>query len=172
MIALPNSKNVDTGRLSQVFVSTSASYKFYWFLAILQLITEKDDDFLSIHSILSRMIVNAWYPVNFCHLNLGASDRVGTVIGVLVKECHYDVLLRREKLDNRLNHASGEARKSIWKLANMVPYRFLSPWTGTVDSNALCKTMALDNAYNTPITLRPETASVAFGSDTCGWIIS
>ena len=150
MIALPNSMNIDTGRLSQVFVSTSASYKFYWFLAILQLIKESNDDFLSIHSILSRMIVNAWYPINFCHLKLGAGDRVGAVIESLINDFHYDVLIRREKLDAELNHASNAAKKALWKLADLVPYRFLSPWTGTVDRVLVCKAMAFDDAYNTP----------------------
>ncbi len=153
MINLPVSMNVDVSKLSQVFNSTSASYKFYWFIAILQLMTEKNDDFLSIHSILSRMVVNAWYPVNFCHLKLGASDRVGQVIHSLVNDCGYEVVLKRDRLDDKLNRADAKIRRTIGKLGEMVPYRFLSPWTGSFGRNACNRDfmMAAQNeANNTP----------------------
>ena len=37
---LPSDHKVDVGKLSAVFNSTSASYKFYWFLAILDAIED------------------------------------------------------------------------------------------------------------------------------------
>ena len=39
---LPSDHKVDVGKLSAVFNSTSASYKFYWFLAILESVEDGD----------------------------------------------------------------------------------------------------------------------------------
>jgi hypothetical protein len=37
---LPNSNNLPISKLAGVFNSTSATYKFYWFLGIIELVEE------------------------------------------------------------------------------------------------------------------------------------
>lgn len=39
---LPNFDYLQINKLASVFTSTSASYKFYWFLAILELVEENN----------------------------------------------------------------------------------------------------------------------------------
>jgi len=41
--SIPNSKKLKTERLSSVFNNTTASYKFYWFISIIQILTNNDN---------------------------------------------------------------------------------------------------------------------------------
>ena len=62
---LPQNRNILTNKLSSVFNNTTASYKFYWFISLLQLFAERGDRKIPIKDILVRMICNAWYPINY-----------------------------------------------------------------------------------------------------------
>lgn len=46
MISLPESKELDVASLSGVFQNTTNSYKFYWFLAILDALQEDGEQLI------------------------------------------------------------------------------------------------------------------------------
>ena len=61
---------LDTKKFSEIFSSTSQSYKFYWFEAILNLTSQSERDF-TFDEIINEMIYEAWYTVTHYHLHLG-----------------------------------------------------------------------------------------------------
>jgi hypothetical protein len=56
---LPNDKNVPVNLLSACFNNTSATYKFYWFLSILEALEEGNVQFEK-RSLFARMISLSW----------------------------------------------------------------------------------------------------------------
>lgn len=76
MIDLPNSDTLPIEKLSSSFDHLN-SYKFFWFLAILEHVREKQSRTISVDSLLSRMVAGVWYPTNYFRLSFGKQDRLG-----------------------------------------------------------------------------------------------
>ena len=128
---LPLDQQVSVARLASVFNSTTATYKFYWFLSILESVeagkTEVDKK-----ELFARMICLSWYTIHYFHVSFGkhdllqeASREVKTLLGIEVddrKETILQRILRSEDagVSRRLGHFDGN-----------VPHKFLSPWLGS-----------------------------------------
>ena len=72
---LPEDQNVNVSLLSSVFNNTTATYKFYWFLSIIECVEEGKDE-IEKRELFSRMIANAWYTVNYFHISFGKQDKI------------------------------------------------------------------------------------------------
>ena len=68
LMFLPESSNLQINKLASAFNSTSATYKFYWLLAIVELVEEGCFK-LEKRKIFARMISNSWYTVNYFHVS-------------------------------------------------------------------------------------------------------
>jgi len=66
----PKEKNVQIENLMSVFNDTTNSYKFYWFLAILDEIKNKKNIEISIQELCYKMLTEVWYPLNFYRLSV------------------------------------------------------------------------------------------------------
>ncbi|CAI2768611.1 HNH endonuclease domain-containing protein [Flavobacterium collinsii] len=127
-MTLPNSQLLSVDKLSSVFSSTSATYKFYWFLAILELVDEGNTHILK-RNLFSRMISNSWYTVNYFHVSFGKQDliqdsvkRILEIEGLTINENKNiinEVLENTGKIDTIriLNHFDKN-----------VPHWFISSW--------------------------------------------
>lgn len=128
-ISLPAYEKLPVHLLSSCFRNTSASYKFYWLLSIIELISEKDSKILSLREILIRMVCNAWYPVHYFKLSFGLQDKLSDNIKEIQRRTQIPVDEDKNKLHRKL---SGNNEESIERLilhfGNLVPYHFLSPW--------------------------------------------
>ncbi len=95
MISLPENKKLDVSSLAGVFQNTTNSYKFYWFLAILDILQEDGTQLtISKKEIALRMLSRVWYPLDYFKLSFGAQDgfkQVATFISSKID------------IDNRLN---------------------------------------------------------------------
>lgn len=60
--------------LARMFRHTRMSYKYFWFLGLLDLIAERASTTIPVKTILHEMAVRAWHPVCFYRLTLGAGD--------------------------------------------------------------------------------------------------
>lgn len=67
--------NLPVNKLVSVFTSTSATYKFYWLLAIIELVEEGHLK-LDKRKIFARMISNSWYTINYFHVSYGKQDNI------------------------------------------------------------------------------------------------
>lgn len=62
---IPYDKNLDTKILSQIYSKTVATYKFYWFVSMLDIFVKKQERVMSFWEIVSGMIAEAWYPIQY-----------------------------------------------------------------------------------------------------------
>jgi hypothetical protein len=130
MVALPCDNEVPVHLLASVFNRTTATYKFYWFLSILEsLLDEPEIKVIPIRWLLSRMISNAWYPVHYFRISFGLSDRlrqhtvqIRDYTGIPIDAGKTEIFQRlRDSKNKRIEHL-------IMHFNKCVPYRFLSPW--------------------------------------------
>lgn len=69
--------------LAGLFASTTNSYKFLLFLALVERCREDAPDqalTLSLRELLGGMLAIAWFPYEVCRLRFGPSDRIGLVL--------------------------------------------------------------------------------------------
>lgn len=127
---LPNDSRLDIGRLSQVFSNTVATYKFYWFISLINLLNNEERRKFSFWEIIAGMVAEAWYPIHFFKLSFGKADslyeksiRIQQLLNIPI-DCKKE-LICKSILDN-INKPEIKRCLSVFSLN--VPYWFLSPW--------------------------------------------
>ena len=156
-MSLPKDNSVDTGLLSSVFNYTTATYKFYWFLAILECV-EKDHDERKLveiekRELFARMIANAWYTVNYFHLSFGMHDKIELAITKLNNIKQFEIDERKEALvDKLVNSKEKEIQNILKHFDKNVPFKFLSPWLGT-GTEKVIKAKSQENYHLPPYSL-------------------
>ena len=134
---LPNRDDLPVNLLAACFNNTSATYKYYWLLSILQEV-ENGNLKVSKRNLFARMISNAWYTVNYFHVSFGKQDLIQDAIRVvnLVEKIPIDENKNSvfQKLANTTNQ---ETKKQLWHFNKNVPHWFLSPWFQKKDRNEI-----------------------------------
>ncbi|AFM12960.1 HNH endonuclease domain-containing protein [Turneriella parva] len=130
---LPEADNLPVQHLVATLKSTTASYKFYWFLAILDAIRHEVPSPIPFDHLLSRMVALAWYPSNYFRLSFGKADQLAHCVAVLKKESGLPTNEKMEKIAATALRvlADGSGSAAYYDLrarAKYVPYRFLGPW--------------------------------------------
>jgi hypothetical protein len=130
---LPEADNLPVQHLVATLKSTTASYKFYWFLALLDAVRNDVASPIPFDYLLSRMVALAWYPSNYFRLSFGKADQLAHCVEVLKKESGLPTNEKMEKIAATalrvLADGSGSAAYTDLKArAKYVPYRFLAPW--------------------------------------------
>jgi len=131
MVILPQSNNLPVEYLAASFDKVTNSYKFYWFLAILEHIRESQSRKVPINNLLARMVASVWYPTNYFRLSFGKQDRlaqlavrVGEYTGLSMDRTRQEVIRAIE-----VNLASDSSfARDIKSLGQYVPFRFLRPF--------------------------------------------
>ncbi|MCZ8156824.1 MAG: hypothetical protein O9264_11925 [Leptospira sp.] len=131
MIDLPTHRNLPINYLSACFDNVTTSYKFYWFLAILDHIRYKQTRIISGKELLTRMIASVVYPTNYYRLSFGKQDRL-TLLANKITEKNQNLSITKpseihKMIEERiLIHSS--ISHEIGTLLAYVPYRFLRPF--------------------------------------------
>ena len=138
---IPQSDILSTNRLGKIFSNTVATYKFFWFVSIMQIHAKTDNPRISVWDIVIRMVANAWYPIHYFRLSFGKSD---SLFDIVIKLQHItkipidansqtiiDVL--KSRLDDK------QIKQLLRTLTLYVPYRFLSPWIDTSDDKEMLR---------------------------------
>lgn len=129
---LPKDDNISVSLLSSVFNSTSATYKFYWFLAILDSI-EEGKDIPSKKEIFCKMLVHSWYTVNYFHVSFGKQDKIQEAIKEIIKLENLEIDEHPSKLFEKIYNSTNKQTIKILNHFDLnVPHKFLSPWFGSV----------------------------------------
>ena len=133
------SQLLSTVRLGKIFANTVATYKYFWFLSILQIHAKTEKLRIDVWYIVIRMVANAWYPIHYFRLSFGKSDSLFVIVMELQKitviPIDADVENVCESLLGRLEDTQIKSRLRILTLN--VPYRFLSPWINTSDDKEM-----------------------------------
>ncbi|BCX08913.1 MAG: hypothetical protein KatS3mg066_2772 [Fischerella sp.] len=133
MYNLPNCDCLNISALAGLFGSTTNSYKFLYFLSLLDILERgKFDNTLTIsfQDIIVEMLANAWYPHNYCKLSFGKQDQIGKAIDSLKLEITEPILkftdidktlLRKTINQNNLAKIVNDFKKNV-------PFRLLRPF--------------------------------------------
>ena len=145
---LPNSRLLTTDRLGRVFSNTVATYKFFWFVSIMQIHAKRQNPRISVWDIVIRMVANAWYPIHYFRLSFGKSDSLFDIVMELQRvtqipiDANADTIIKglTSKLDDK------RIKAQLNTLTLNVPYRFLSPWiTYRNDNDVIRRSQAFEN---------------------------
>lgn len=125
---LPQSDNLPINKLASVFGSTSATYKFYWLIALIELVEEGNIE-IPKRKIFSRMISNSWYTINYFHISFGKQDNLQIAVENILKEENLTIDEKKTKLEICLeNSTNKETINQLFHFNLNVPHWFLSPW--------------------------------------------
>jgi hypothetical protein len=117
-----------TGVLGHVFRSVDTTYKFYWFLSVLEKAKTSgpgQDLTIFVSDLGREMIVQAWHTRQFFKLWFGHQDRLQTVIDDLADASNLPGNASSEDI-RRL--ACTIPENNLAKLLAYVSFRFLTPW--------------------------------------------
>lgn len=127
---LPNDQNPFIAPLTRVFAHTSATYKFYWLLAIVQA-AEQDQRRIEKRSLFARMIAEAWYTVHYFKVSFGPQDLIMQAAHALREAEGLTVDVKKELLIEVLQGSERKATRNVlWHFNKQVPHWFLSAWIG------------------------------------------
>ena len=128
---LPEDFRIDTACLAGCFRNTSATYKFYWFLALLAE-AEKGREKIDKISLFAHMVAHAWYTVNYFKISFGSADKLERAIsrireleGLAVDASPAEI--HRALVQSQLK----ETKQELRHFDINVPHKFLSPWLGS-----------------------------------------
>ena len=147
-MTLPENIKPPVTRLSQVFNSTTATYKFYWFVALLDIVVKERKARMSFWEIIAGMVAESWYPIHYFKLSFGKSDSLYDQSLALQQELNIPIDADKERIKRVLLDNIGNSRvKSLLRVFTLnVPYRFLSPWIPfTINSDVIARSQRFEN---------------------------
>ncbi len=132
---LPTDKNLDTRLLAQIYNNTVATYKYYWFVSILDIFVKERRRQISVWEIIVGMITEAWYPILYFRLSFGKSDSLFDKVVTIQQELKIPIDINKNELKVLLlTHLEDREFKRIIRIFKQnVPYWFLSPWIKSYD---------------------------------------
>lgn len=145
---IPQSDILTTNRLGKIFSNTVATYKFFWFVSILQIHAKTQNLKICVWDIVIRMVANAWYPIHYFRLSFGKSDSLFEIVMELQRITQIPIDANAETIiagiKDRFNDK--QVKKLLTTLTLNVPYRFLSPWIKTSDDKLMVvRSQTLEN---------------------------
>lgn len=173
MNQLPHFYNLEIGKLSSVFGNTTNSYKFYWFLAILDSIKENDNTRIPMNELALRMVASVWYPLDYYKLSFGKLDSFKNIAQYISTIYTVDNSINSKSLFEQINeNVAPEQIKNIQKkvtstLLQYVPYRFVQPFFSQETKGLRDNYMnnAIKNLSNTLFTIEKERVIYRFSDD-------
>ena len=145
---LPHSDILTTNRLGNVFSNTSATYKFFWLVSILQIHAKDDNPRINVCDIVIRMVANAWYPIHYFRLSFGKSDSLFDIVMELQHITQIPIDVNSQTIIDGLTSriSDKQIKRLLNTLTQHVPYRFLSPWIRyTNDEDVIKRSQSQEN---------------------------
>lgn len=145
---IPRSDILTTNCLARIFTNTVATYKFFWFISIMQIHTKNGCRRIDVWDIVIRMVANAWYPIHYFRLSFGKSDSLFNIVMELQRITQIPIDANAQTIIDALTGRKEE--RQIKRLLNIltlnVPYRFLRPWIDTSDDrDMIFRSQKLEN---------------------------
>ena len=116
-------------KLISVFNRTTASYKFYWLISIIELVEEGNVE-IPKSTIFARMISNSWFTINYFKVSFGKADQLQSLVNdLLTLEISLKIDSTKLNVQEVLEYSSNKLTKQLLKkLDDNVPHWFLSSW--------------------------------------------
>lgn len=127
-MTLPQNNKLPISALAGIFSNTTATYKFYWFVALLDIVVKERKTRISFWEIIAEMVAESWYPIHYFKLSFGKSDSLFDKSLEIRKEFQISIEADKDKIKKQILDNLGETKKFLKVFTLNVPYRFLSPW--------------------------------------------
>jgi hypothetical protein len=177
---LPESNGLPINLLAACFNKTSATYKYYWLLSILQ---EVENGTFHVYkkNLFARMLSNAWFTVNYFHVSFGKQDLIQEAIHVVNEIEKIPIDEKQNLVFKKLSSSTNiKTEKLLWHFNKNVPHWFLSPWYQNKDRNEIYKLSksfsenCIYALYDDSIIINPKwkrylTDNVRMLKDFCYW---
>lgn len=129
---LPNSEQVNVAALARLFDDTTNSYKFLFFLSLLDILKRRHFDVttpISFQELIVEMLANAWYPHSF-NLSFGAQDKVAQQLDSLDLEIAEPIIQFKDTDKTLLREAisTQNLKDIVSHLRRYVPFRLIIPF--------------------------------------------
>lgn len=129
IISLPQIDELNIAALSRLFSNTTNSYKYLFFLSLLDILKSQhfENTFIKLQDLMVRMLVKAWYPHTYFKLSFGKQDKIAENLKSFNLPFAYSngisPSLNEGKLIQQIN--SYKIDNSLMKY---VPYRLMTPF--------------------------------------------
>lgn len=134
VVGLPQFDGLDVSALSRLFANTTNSYKYIFFLSLLDILVRRKFDAslpISFRQITIEMLANAWYPNSYFNLSFGVQDQIANKLNFLnitisdtsfldADKSELRAKISQQKLDDMLIGQSS--------LMRYVPFRLIRPF--------------------------------------------
>jgi hypothetical protein len=130
---LPPSDKVNITVLAQIFNNTTNSYKYLYFLSLLDIIKRRNFNSslsLSFQEIIVEMLANAWYPHKYFKLSFGTQDQIANKLDTFKLEITEPILKFRDT-DKKILRATINNQNLddiVIFISRYVPYRLIRPF--------------------------------------------
>lgn len=130
---LPKSDRVDMVALSRLFSEHTTSYKYLFFLSLLDIIKRRQFEVvssISFQEIIVEMLANAWYPHTYFKLSFGTQDKITQKLDSLALEITEPIPKFTNTDNERLRKtiASQNLKPLVSYFKKYVPFRLISPF--------------------------------------------
>lgn len=130
---LPYNERLDIASLSSVFSKITNSYKYYWFLSILDSLKDNNSPVLLKKDLALRMVANVWYPLDYFKLSFGKSDGFKKIADYISDKMLVDHSVKSLDLFSQINsRLTGReldvVNEMVEEKLRYVPYLFVRPF--------------------------------------------
>jgi len=134
--SLPESNQLNISALSRLFSDTTNSYKYLFFLSLLDILNRRQFEVLSpisFQELIVEMIANAWYPHTFFKLSFGKQDKIAQKLDSLALNIEEPILQFKDSDKKLLRKAiaSQDLKDAVSHLRRYVPFRLIIPFLET-----------------------------------------
>lgn len=161
--------------LNRVFEKTQNSYKFFWWISIIEICHQKNENKIYFDEIVLKTISKLWHPVNYFKLSFGKIDQCSKYIKQIKENYHLEDNINENDLYQFLiEHKDSDFLVKITnELTRYVPYRFIRPWfskqtRGLKDSLVNSKILELQDE-TAPYTI-DYSSKIILNEDWLEWI--
>ncbi|MCX2476919.1 hypothetical protein OQZ33_21475 [Pedobacter sp. MC2016-05] len=132
---IPPHAHLPINLLTASFNNTAATYKFYWFLSILEEV-ENGQHYIPKQKLFTGMVAASWYTINYFHVSFGKQDQLHEKVKEIAVVESISIDEDRNTIKKKLNNSSRLiTQKLLWHFDKQVPHRFLSPWFPSIAEN-------------------------------------
>lgn len=120
----------DIEKLKHAFDKKSTSYKFFWFMSLLDIYKETQVGNISFRQILIKMTAKAWKYVFLLNGRFSPSDQLPSYLKEIMESAKIKFNATESEVESALdsNFEKLKLKSILNPLLKNVPFRFLSPW--------------------------------------------
>ena len=155
-------KDKDVERLKHAFDKKATSYKYFWFLSLLQIYKETQVQKITFKQILAKMIAKAWKYVFTLQGQFPQTDQMPTYLFKLLSLTDLEYTSDESEVEKEINknYETLISDSKVNCLLNNVPYRFLSTWI-TFTNNDDVRNNSLNSDSRSPYKLYRDHITIS-----------